>query len=86
MTLDEVLKYSVPYYILPGKAGLTTASDSSIVVIRIANMLLNHSARHMVSIQQKSASSFIIINYTIVRKMLCPSGSMFPSSANQACQ
>ena len=77
MTLDRVLKYSVPHY-PQGKAGQTTASGSSIVVIEIETMLLNHSGRHISSIQQKSATTFIVTNYRIIKKMLCSSGSMFP--------
>lgn len=78
MTLDKVLKCSMPYYTLHGEAGITIVSDSRIVVLRTDNMLLNHNARHIVSIQQKSVIAFFITDYIIVRKMLCLSGSMLP--------
>ena len=73
----------MPYCILHSEAGVTIVSDSSIVGLGIDNMLLNHNARHTASIQQKSVVIFIVTDCRIVRKTLCPSGSMAPSSAKQ---
>ena len=41
-------------------------------------MLFNHNARHIASIQQKPGVIFIVTDCMIVRKTLCPSGSMLP--------
>ena len=68
----------MPYCILHSEAGVTLVSDSRTVGLGIDNMPLNRNARHRASIQQKSVVIFIVTDCMIVRKTLCPSGSMLP--------